>query len=65
VAPTVSLDKRRAEKFLRLLADEPFVCLVVTDGELRLFSKDMPEEKLARLRTRLIEIQGDTPDGEG
>ena len=54
----VSLDVERARKFLYRLADDPFIALVVTDdGEVRIFSKDIEPEHLARIREVLSGIR--------
>lgn len=48
------LTATKAQRFLRLLSEEPFVCVVFTEeGELRLFSKGMDEEQLDRITTML------------
>lgn len=55
----VSLDLARANKFLDHLAADPFVCIVRTDeGELHIFSKDMPAEQMERIKDRLSKIEG-------
>lgn len=64
MAQTITLERQRAKRFLELLAERPFVCLVAVDGDLRIFSKGMTEEELAEVRARLAEIEGDA-DGEG
>ena len=57
--PAVSLTANKAAKFLNLLAEEPFVCVVVVEGGLHLFSKDMDEEQLQRIRDSLVTIEKD------
>lgn len=53
----VSLDRERGRKFLRTLAEESFIALVVSaDGELQIFTKGIEEDHLARIRTVLREI---------
>lgn len=63
MAQTITLERKRAQKFLELLAERPFVCLVHVDGDLRIFSKGMSDEELTEVRARLAEIEGDA-DGE-
>lgn len=52
-----NLGVTRAKRFLDLLSKESFVCVVVTDDELRLFSKGMDEEQLDRIKTMLEESE--------
>lgn len=54
----ISLSVERARKFLRLLADDPFIALVVTPpGEVRIFSKGIESDHLARIKEALEQIQ--------
>lgn len=54
----VSLSAERTRKFFRSLAEDAFLALVVTeDGEVRIFSKDIEEDHLARIREVLTQIQ--------
>lgn len=56
-AEVVSLDRERSRKFLRTLAEEPFIALVVSaDGELQIFTKGIEEDHLDRIRTVLRSI---------
>jgi hypothetical protein len=53
----ISLDRERGAKFLKKLAEEPFIALVVSsEGELQIFTKGIEEDHLARIRTVLREI---------
>lgn len=52
-----NLGVTRAKKFLELLSKESFVCVVVTNDELRLFSKGMETEQLDRIKTMLEESE--------
>ena len=48
-AEVFNLDVARARKFLTDLAENPFACVVLSeDGSLKIVSKDMPEDELAR-----------------
>lgn len=53
----ISLDRERGRKFLKKLAEESFIALVVSaDGELQIFTKGIEDDHLARIRTVLREI---------
>lgn len=43
------MDAARARKFLRELADAPFVAFVMRDGETKIYAKGMTPDKLAAL----------------
>lgn len=61
-AKVFDLDVERATRFLDQLAEHPFACVVLTgDGELKIVSKDMPEDELDRFMEALtvLEDQGD------
>lgn len=60
----ISLSERAAGKFLRDLAAEPFLCVVIMDDEVRFYSKKVDPERLARARESLMEAMGDD-DGNG
>jgi hypothetical protein len=55
----VDLNATQAGKFLELLAEEPFVCVVVVDDGLHLFSKGMDDEQVAKIKEQLVDIEGD------
>jgi hypothetical protein len=56
-AEVISLDLERGRKFLRVLAEESFIALVVTaDGELEIFTKGIEEDHLDRIKAVLREI---------
>ena len=59
VADTTKLSEAKARRFLNLLAEESFVCLVVTDDELHLFSKGMEPAQIDRIKDNLAQIEGD------
>lgn len=45
------LDAQRARRFLRELRDRPFIAIVVDDGKVRVYSKDIDaDEALRRIR---------------
>jgi hypothetical protein len=53
-----SLPVERARKFLHALADDAFLCIVVTDDEgVRIFSKGIEDEHLERIKAVLRKIQ--------
>lgn len=53
----ISLDRERAQKFLRTLANESFLALVVSaDGELQIFTKGIEADHLAQIRNVLRQI---------
>jgi hypothetical protein len=52
------LSVEKARRFLRQLEEDPFIALVVTDeGEVRIFSKGIEDDHLARIRDVLRTIQ--------
>jgi hypothetical protein len=54
-----TLGERQARKFLQTLAEEPFVCVVMTDaGGIQIFSKDISAERLAQAKESLNEAMG-------
>lgn len=54
----VSLDVERARRFLSLLAEDPFIALVVAeDGEIQIFAKGIEPDHMDRIRTVLQEIR--------
>lgn len=55
------LDIAKSRKFLRKLADDSFIAIVVTeDGELQIFTKGIEQAHLDRIRNVLKEIvEGD------
>jgi redox-sensitive bicupin YhaK (pirin superfamily) len=57
------LSVARAERFLRRLKSDPFLAIVVTNGRVRIFAKDMDEEHLAIVRGALNEIS-EEPDAD-
>lgn len=62
-----SLDLERSRKFLRTLAEDPFIAVVVAeDGEVRVFSKGIEPDHLARIKSVLTDLtrEEDTADGE-
>lgn len=58
----VSLDVERSRKFLNLLAEEPFVAVVVTDGEVRVFSKGIEPDHLERIKQVLRDLNDETEE---
>jgi hypothetical protein len=55
-----SLVGRRARKFLRRLADHPFIALVVNDnGSVEVFSKGITKENIQQIREALKKEIGD------
>lgn len=52
----LSLDLEKSRKFLNLLAEDPFVAVVVTDGEVRVFSKDIEPDHLDRIKSVLSDL---------
>jgi hypothetical protein len=54
-----SLNKERTRRFLKLLAEDPFVAVVVTDGEVRVFSKNIEPDHLARIKEALTDMSDD------
>lgn len=61
----VELDLERSRKFLQHIVEDPFVAVVVTDeGEVRVFSKDMDPEHLARIKNVLSDLTRKDTDGE-
>lgn len=49
-----SLDRERARKFLKQLAEDPFVAVVVTEtGEVQIFSKGIEPDHLDRIKSVL------------
>lgn len=60
----LSLDLERSRKFLRRLAEDPFIAIVVTDGEVRVFSKDIEPDHLDRIKNVLTDITREEADGE-
>ena len=56
----VSLDLERSRKFLRKLAEDPFITIVVAeDGEVTIFSKGIEADHLERIKSALTEIQSE------
>lgn len=54
----VSLDAGRTRRFLKHLADEPFLAIVSDrDGQVVIYSKDIDSDHLARIKEALSEIQ--------
>lgn len=53
---SISLDVERAKRFFQKLADEPFVCVVVAEGEIQIYSKGMDDNAMTRIRNLLHEI---------
>ena len=51
--PVEHLDDQRARRFLRSLAEHPFLCIVVEGDEVKLYEKSMPAEALEDLLTAL------------
>ena len=60
----LSLDLERSRKFLRQLAEDPFIAVVVTDGEVRVFSKGIEPDHLDRIKNVLTQITREEADGE-
>lgn len=60
----VSLDVERARRFWNLLASDPFVAVVVTDGEVRVFSKDIDADHLERIKQALSDLSNDEGNAE-
>lgn len=60
-AEVISLNRERGQKFLNVLAKEPFLALVVSaDGELQIFTKGIEPDHLEQIRNFLREIvEGD------
>lgn len=56
---TVSnLDAERTRRFFRKLADEPFLCIVITDtSQVQIFSKGLEQEHIDRIREVLKEVE--------
>lgn len=56
----VSLDVERSRRFLRRLAEDPFIAVVVTDeGKVSIFSKGIEDDHLDRIKTVLRELEGE------
>ncbi len=56
MANETHLGVEKARRFFNLLAEEPFVCVVAMDEELRIFSSAMSDSELAFMRRELEEI---------
>lgn len=53
-----SLDRKRASRFLTALAEDPFLCIVVTEGEkVSIYSKGISEDHVMRIKQVLKEIE--------
>lgn len=53
----ISLDSARTERFLRRLAEDPFLAIVLTDeGRVVIYGKDIDGAHLERIREVLREI---------
>ena len=55
----VSLELSKARKFLHRLAEDPFICVVMVDDEIRIYSKGIEEGHVDRIRDFLREIEGE------
>lgn len=56
----VSLDIERSRKFLRRLAEDPFLAIVVAaDGEVSIYGKGIDSAHLERIKSALTEIQSE------
>lgn len=55
----IQLDEERTRKFLKALAEDPFLAIVVTEeGRVRIFSStDLESDHIARIKEVLEEIR--------
>lgn len=54
----ISLDAERTKKFLRTLAEDPFLAVTVeADGEVTIYSCGLEPEHLERIKQALSDIQ--------
>ena len=54
------LSEKRASRFLSALADDPFLCIVVTrEGEVQIYSKEISEDHLSRIKSVLTQIESE------
>lgn len=61
------LDLRRSKKFLDRLAEDPFLCIVITDqeeGRISIFSKGIGPDQLRRIQEALSEDDEEGTHGE-
>lgn len=53
-----NLSRERASRFLDALSRDPFVCVVVTrQGEVQIYSKEISEAELSRIKSVLEAIE--------
>ena len=59
-----NIDVGRAKGLLRRLRNDPFIAIIISDGRVRIYSKDMSPDHLRKIREVLAEELGEEVDGK-
>lgn len=58
-----SLGQHKAEKFFELLGQHPFLAVILSEGgDLRIYTKNMTEDRMAKIREVLSDMEEDDGD---